>query len=244
MTTDTPVTYEVRDQVAHITLNRPSRRNAITGPLGVALAEAFEAAQDDGDVNAVLFSGAGGAFCSGLDLGEFSADPKPDWMAEWPALWRRAHKAIFACEKPIVGALERFAINGGAALMLACDFVVAGETAFLHVGEVQIGMAAPYNLAWLRLKHSEAVCMQLAMLGERVEGTSLVTLGVAHTAVPDTAVREHASALAAQLAGYPNRAAPRIKRGLRKTTDVDMDAYFDRAWSAASGGAKPPPKKS
>ena len=240
---DSPVTFAVKDGVAHITLNRPQRRNAITGPLGIALAEAFEAAQADPDVNAVLFAGAGGAFCSGLDLGEFNTDPKPDWMAEWPALWRRAHRAIFACEKPIVGALERFAINGGAALMLASDFCVAGNTAFLHVGEVQIGMAAPYNLAWLRLKHSEAVCTRLALLGEHIDGPTLTSLGIAHAAVEDTAVLAQATALAQQLANYPNQAAARIKRGLRQTIDVDIEAYFDRAIAAAAGGARPPPKR-
>lgn len=240
---ESPVTFAVQDNVAYITLNRPQRRNAITGPLGVALAEAFETAQSNADVNAVLFAGAGGAFCSGLDLSEFNLDPKPEWMAEWPTIWRRAQRAIFACEKPIVGALERFAINGGAALMIACDFCVAGKTSFLHVGEVQIGMAAPYNLAWLRLKHSETVCARLALLGERIDGPTLTTLGIAHTAVADADVLEQATTLAQQLADYPNQAAARIKRGLRQTVDVDMEAYFDRAWATAAGGARPPPKR-
>lgn len=238
-----PVTFEVRDAVAYITLNRPARRNAITGPLGVALAEAFESAQSRTDVNAVLFAGAGGAFCSGLDLGEFNADPKPDWMAQWPIVWRRAHTAIYACEKPIVGALERFAINGGAALILACDFAVAGHEAFVHVGEVQLGMAAPYNIAWLRLKHTEAVCTRLALLGERVAAPALQSMGVVHTTVDDADVLEHADALARQLADYPNQAAARIKRGLRQTSAIDMSAYFDRAAAAAAGGTGPPPPR-
>jgi enoyl-CoA hydratase/carnithine racemase len=103
-------------------------------------------------------------------------------------------------------------------------------------------MAAPYNLAWLRLKHNEAICARLALLGERVDGPTLASLGVAHAAVDDTKVLEQATALAQQLASYPNQAAARIKRSLRHTIDVDMDTYFDRAWAAAAGGARPPPK--
>ena len=68
----------------------------------------------------------------------------------------RAHSALFNCTKPIVGALERYAINGGAALAIARDYLVAGEQAFLQVGEVQIGMAAPYNMAWLNFTPQRA----------------------------------------------------------------------------------------
>ena len=171
------VTYSTHGNWAEVILDRPERKNAIVGPLGVELAEALEAANAAQDIDAVLLRGRGGAFCSGLDLDEFNADPPPDWMAQWPSTWRRAHRALFECNKPIVGALERYAINGGAALMLGCDFVIVGEQSFLQVGEVQLGMAAPYNLAWLALRHGEAVSAKLAMIGDRVYGADLVAGG-------------------------------------------------------------------
>ncbi|MCY4056782.1 MAG: enoyl-CoA hydratase/isomerase family protein, partial [Gammaproteobacteria bacterium] len=165
---------------AEVILNRPERRNAINGPLGEALTSAIRRADADDGVQAILFRGAEGAFCSGLDLKAFNAEPPPDWMPRFSTIWRGAHKAIFECRKPVVVALERFAINGGAALALAADLLVAGENAFLHVGEVRQGMAAPYNLAWLRFRHSESVAAQLTLTGRRFTGSELVALGVAY----------------------------------------------------------------
>ena len=228
---------------AEVVLNRPQRRNAITGPLGAALADAFEAVQADDEINAVLFRGADGAFCSGLDLDAFSADPRPEWMAEWPQIWRRAHRALFNCEKPIVCALQRFAINGGAALVLASDFTIAGESSYLMVGEVKIGMAAPYNLAWLSLRFPEVVATRLAVLGERVSGPELVKLGVALRCTPDDQVLEAARELTSQLAGYPPGAGARIKRSMRNLAGTDVDKVFDTAIASAQGGAALPKRE-
>jgi hypothetical protein len=153
------------------------RGNAINGPLGQALA----AAVADADANAndnvrvLLLRGSGGAFCSGLDLKEFNATPAPSWVSGFGTIRRGAHRALFNCSKPIVGALERYAINSGAALAIACDLLVAGEQAYLQVGEVQQGMAAPYNLAWLRLHHSEAVAAQVALVGKRLPARNCPT---------------------------------------------------------------------
>ena len=159
--TEPAVTMTHADGVAIITLNRPAQKNAITGPLGEELANCLNSASNDPEVKVVLLQGAGGAFCSGLDLKAFNADPAPAWLAEFQTLWRGAHRALFNCQKPIIGSMERYAINGGAALALACDLLVTSPGAFLQVGEAKIGMAAPYNLAWLSLRHSEALMAQL-----------------------------------------------------------------------------------
>ena len=218
---------------AEIVLNRPARRNAINGPLGERLADAFRTVAADDGVQAVLLRGAEGAFCSGLDLKGFNADPAPEWLPRFNAIWRAAHKAIFECPKPIVAALERYAINGGAALALAADLLIAGETAFLQVGEVKMGMAAPYNMAWLRLRHSENVAAKLTITGRRFPGRELADLGVAYEAVADDAVVDAARELAAALAAYPEGALARIKTTLRAYTTSDADAWFDRATGLA-----------
>ena len=82
------------DGVAVVELNRPRRKNAMTGPLMTALADTMEAVAADPSVEAVVLTGAGGAFCSGLDLDEFQADPSPDWMADFPGTLRRAHVSL------------------------------------------------------------------------------------------------------------------------------------------------------
>ena len=161
------------DGWAEVVLNRPARRNAINGPLGECLAETLRAVDATEGVQTVLLRGADGAFCSGLDLKAFNADPPPEWVANFGTIWRGAHKALYECRKPIVAALERYAINGGSALALAADLLIAGETAFLQVGEVKMGMAAPYNMAWLRLRHSENVTAKLTITGRRFSGREL-----------------------------------------------------------------------
>ena len=229
------VAVTAHDGWAEVVLNRPARRNAINGPLGEGLAAAMRAADADDGVQAVLLRGADGAFCSGLDLKAFNADPPPDWLARFNGIWRSAHKAIYECRKPIVGALERYAINGGAALALAADLLVAGNTAFLQVGEVKMGLAAPYNMAWLRLRHSESLAAKLAITGRRFTGRELLDLGIAYIAADDDAVLTTARRLVAELAAYPPGALAQIKATMRAYNDTPADAWFDRATSRASG---------
>lgn len=224
---------------AEVILNRPERRNAINGPLGEALAAAIERAVADDGVQAILLRGAGGAFCSGLDLKAFNAEPPPDWMPRFSAIWRTTHKAIFECRKPIVVALERFAINGGAALALSADLLVAGETAFLQVGEVKQGMAAPYNMAWLRLRHSENTAAKLTLTGRRFPGKELASLGIAYAAVPDEDVATAARQLAEELAAYPDGGLARNKTLLRAYNDAGADDWFDRATRHAGPRVRP-----
>jgi len=223
-----------------LVMNRPERKNAITGPMGEAMAACIAEVENRGAIQALVLSGAGGAFCSGLDLKEFNADPAPDWLPEFQNIWRGVHRGLFRCRVPVIGALERYAINGGAALALACDLLIVGEGAFLQVGEVQLGMAAPYNLAWLALRHTEPVAARLALIGDRHAGQELVTLGVATECTADVAVLDTARALASRLAGYPDGAAARIKQGLRTRLDQDADAWFDRFTPAHPAGTPPP----
>ena len=131
---------------AELVLNRPERRNAIEGTLAQAMHEALDALERNDDVRAVVLRGANAAFCSGLDLKAFGEQPAPDWVAKFPALWDQVHTQLFGSRKAWIVALERYAINGGAALALAGDLMVCGESAFLQVGEVSLGMAAPRNI--------------------------------------------------------------------------------------------------
>ncbi|MEM7284739.1 MAG: enoyl-CoA hydratase/isomerase family protein [Actinomycetota bacterium] len=226
--TDPLVLRTDTDGVAVVELNRPHRKNAMTGPLMAALADTMEAVARDESVEAVVFCGAGGAFCSGLDLDEYNADPPPDWLADAPTVMRRAHVSLAACPVPIVVALERYAINGGAALALAGDLIVVGEESWLQVGEVKLGMAAPNNLAWLAPRYPLSTIMQIVVPGERLPGPRLRELGVAYDVVPDPEVRSRAEALGAQLAGYPRGAGRMMKQGVLRVTDhTEHAAWFE-----------------
>ena len=235
------VLLHIQDGIAEVTLNRPAQKNAITGPFGQALAAQINNANDDPEVRVVLLKGAEGAFCSGLDLKAFNADPAPDWLPNFQHIWRQAHAALYNCNKPIVCAMERYAINCGAALALACDLLVVGRRSFIQVGEAQIGMAAPYNLAWLSLRHSENLVARIALLGERLNGDDLEALQIAHSVVEDDQVLPTAQALATQLAGYPESGLPSIKAGLRAHVNMDADAWFDQFTQQDPVGAAPKP---
>lgn len=211
MDPETPVLFQVEDGLATVVMNRPARRNAITGPLADALADVFTQFSRRNDVEVVLFHGADGGFCSGLDLTEYNSDPPPAWLPTATASLIAAHQAIASCPVPVVGALERFAVNGGAAFALACDLLVVGKGAFLQVGEVRQGMPAAMNLAWLLNRHSLSVTQQLVLTGRRFSGIDLYRLGIALDVVTDDRVLEAAMTLARELAGFPPGASRNMK---------------------------------
>jgi len=215
------------DGVTTVILNRPHRRNAITGPMGDELAAAM-AAVDPVTTGAVLLHGAEGTFCSGLDLKEYNADPPPPWLPTARQSLVAAHRALFDCPVPVVVALERFAINGGAAFALAGDLLVAGREAVLQIAEIRQGMAAPMNMAWLASRYPAGVAAQLVLTGRRFTGDDLHRLGIALDVVDDPDVLDHARNMAVELAAYPREGTVGIKAALRSVPGIDA-GVFDRA---------------
>ena len=227
------------DRWAELVLNRPEKRNAINGPLGILLAEHLRTLNSDANVEAILLRGSDGSFCSGLDLKEFNEDPAPEWISSFGEIWRNVHRALYECEKPVVAALEGFAINGGAALALAADILLVGQNSFLQVGEVQQGMAAPYNMGWLKLRHSENVISQLTLVGRRFTGQELLSMGVAYASPDDKDVLSSSRALIQDLSDYPAGALSRIKKTMRSYVDEKADDWFDRATKFSKNTNKP-----
>ncbi len=226
MSESSPVEIERHEGWASVVLGRPERKNAITGPLADAVADAIEELSADTSVAGIVLRGAGGAFCSGVDLTELQADPPHPWVSTFQASTRRMHIALFRCACPIVVALERYGINAGTSLALSGDLIVAGETAFLQIGEIRQGAGIPMNAAWLRLKSSEHVMARMALMGDRVAAAELVRLGLVHEVVADDAVRSRAEEVAAGFATYPDQSARNIKAAMRAHLDLDPDTWF------------------
>ncbi len=225
--TEQPVLTETDGALRTIILNRPDRKNSLTGPLVTAVRAALAEAVSDDSVNAILYRGAEGALCSGLDLKEFRADPPPEWLPGFNREWAGFHLDMYNCPKPTVCALERYAINAGSSFALANDFIVMGESAFLHVGEVAMGMAAPMNLAWLQLRGGRGAITELALLGRRMSGEWLERRGLVHAVVPDAEVVDKARELAQELAALPPQATSLMKAQMRRfEAGVEPEALF------------------
>ncbi len=220
---------------AELILNRPARRNAMIAPMSVALTSALTALAQDDEVQCVLLRGADGYFCSGVDLKALQADPPPPWRDQQFSSWRELHICLFQFPKPIIGAFEKFGINAGAALAMACDLLVSGETAFLQVGEIQQGSGVPMNAAWSRIKMTEQVFARLAFMGDRVSGPELVRLGLAMECVADDMVVKRCYEIATRIASFPEGAASTVKSSIVGQRGIDdVDAYFSKGGASTA----------
>jgi enoyl-CoA hydratase/carnithine racemase len=197
--TDQVVRTEAHGHRVDIILNRPERKNAITAEMAEQLRDAIREVSQRVDTHCVLLRGEGGVFCSGIDLAVSGDGKKPGPMPAWPDV----HAALYSSPVPVVVALEKYAINAGAALALAAPVVVAGDTSFLQVGELAIGVAAPMCAAWLHLRHAPAVADRLIYLADRVPADDLLRLGVVTEVVSDANVLSRACELADRIASYP-----------------------------------------
>ena len=233
------VMLERREGWAEIAINRPERRNSIIPPVSVAIADALDEVADDEDIACVLLRGEGGYFCSGVDLKALQAVPPPPWRGEHGTSWRDLHLKMFSYPKPVVCAFEKYGINAGAALAMACDILIAGETAFIQVGEVQQGAMAPMNLAWFRIKTTEQILARLAFYGDRIAGPDMLRLGLAAECVADDQVLARCREVCQRFAEFPAGATARIKRGIIEQRGIDdPEAYFRKPSSNALLGAK------
>ncbi|MBL8381179.1 MAG: enoyl-CoA hydratase/isomerase family protein [Burkholderiales bacterium] len=228
MTDTSPLLVSRAQGWATLAMNQPERRNAMTAAMMDALADALQALSADASVAAIVLRGEGGAFSSGVDLTELqqSAGDGPAAARRFQTSLRRAHMALYHCACPIVVALERYGINGSTALALAGDVLVAGEGAFLQIGEIQQGVGIPMNAAWMRLRHGEAVLARMAFLGDRVPAPELHRLGVVQELVADDQVRARAEAIAQRIASFPAGASRAIKIDVRRQQRIDPETWF------------------
>ncbi|AWM78247.1 enoyl-CoA hydratase/isomerase family protein [Phenylobacterium parvum] len=231
---DAPVLAIPHEGWGELVLNRPGRRNALAPDSAAALREGLSTLLAGG-ARVVLLRGEGGTFCSGLDVDLFQGGAGAAWASDWTGF----HRDLHACPAVVICALERYAINAGAALALGSDLMVAGEDAILTVGEAAIGMHAPMNLAWLRLKAPESVAAQLALGAGRMGGADLHRLGLAWALVPDGEVHDHARAAAVRMAGWHAGTLAGIKAALRRPIPEGGDVFGAVQARPGQGGAAP-----
>jgi enoyl-CoA hydratase/carnithine racemase len=208
--------------VARITLNRPDKRNAIDPPTYDALAQTFSGFDADGDIRVVVLTGAGTAFCTGSDLSVQSANATPLVPR------RRLAGPFETFEKPIVAAINGYAIGGGLEIALACDIRIAATTAQFGLTEVKIGsLPGSGGTQRLPLAIGPALAAQMIMTGELIQAERALSAGlISELCEPDRLV-ERAMAIAAAIAGNAPLSIKAAKRILRAATDDRIAAGLE-----------------
>ena len=192
------------DGVAIATLDRPEKRNALSIHLRFALADAMEALAADEDVRAIVLTGAGTAFCAGMDITQSGGDRDHKQALFDSSV--RCFDAVARCPTPTVAAVNGPAIAGGFALALLCDLRVAGPGASFGFPEVGRHIPPSYGAALAALP--PAVARDLCLTGRVVEAREALTLGVVVRLGP----LDEAVGLAAEIAAHERHATREVKR--------------------------------
>jgi enoyl-CoA hydratase len=225
-----PVLTEQRDDVLLITLNRPDARNAVNLPLARGIAAALDELDGEDSLRVGVLTGAGRGFCAGMDLKAFVTGERP-WVGD------RGFAGIVqrGPVKPLIAAIEGFAVAGGVEVALACDLIVAARGAKLGIPEVKRSLVAAGG-ALLRLPRSLPynVAMELALTGDPIAAERAAELGLVNRlAEPGAAVGE-ALRLAKEIAANAPLALVASKRILQEQWDWSAEEMWD-AQSAISG---------
>jgi enoyl-CoA hydratase/carnithine racemase len=198
--------------VLSITLDRPEKKNALSGPMYLAATEALQDVGSDPSIGAILFAGAGGVFTAGNDLADFlDAD---SWEGEFPAF--TFIKAVASCETALVAAIDGVGVGIGATMMLHCDLVyVAPETLF-RLPFVDLGVVPEAACSLLLPRRiGMAKASEFLLLGESFGPQEAVRLGLANRILPQSELHAYAAAQAQKLAEKPRAALAATRRLLR-----------------------------
>jgi crotonobetainyl-CoA hydratase len=224
--------YEVRDGIAIVTLNRPRAMNAVNQALATAVGEALEQAATDPAVRVVVLTGAGQAFCAGADLKELAAGGSIE-PAEHPE-WGFAGVCQHWIPKPVIAAVNGFALGGGTELALACDLIVASEEAMFGLPEVKRGlMAAAGGVIRLQRQIPVKRALYLALTGEAIDAETAAAWGLVTTVAPAAEVLAVALDLARTIAANAPLSLEHTKRM------VHLAATGDSEWERGDVPADP-----
>jgi enoyl-CoA hydratase/carnithine racemase len=222
----TLVTYVVADHVATITLNRPERRNALNFPAYSELETAFRAAVVDGDVRCVVVTGADPAFCSGDDVLEILAAPKPVETTPTSPVVRHqptpAAMAALECDKPVIAAVNGAAVGWGMELALYADIRIASDRAKFAELFIKRGLVCDVG-GFYRLPAivGPAKAAELLFTGDVITAEEALRIGLVTEVAPHDALLDRAYALAGRIAVNPPLALRFMKEGLRRTAYGD-----------------------
>ncbi len=228
--TDAFVLYETDGNVLRLTLNRPEVLNSFNRQMALDLHNALDAAAADRGVRAVLLTGAGRAFCAGQDLSEAtpSAGVDPDLGEIVRKSYNPVIRAVRKLEKPVVCAVNGVAAGAGANLALACDIVLASNSASFIQSFAKIGLIPDSGgTFFLPRLVGLARATALAMLGEKIPAQRALEFGMIYRICEPGKLDGAALEIARTLAEMPTRALGLTKRGFNQSFANDLDAQLD-----------------
>lgn len=235
--------FDVQDQVATITLNRPDVLNAFSVSMIKAWVAALEECRDRDDIRVVVVTGAGRAFCSGGDVramregkgflaqGEEELDTYSTGLARKNSLWKLIQRVPLTLEqvdKPVIAAVNGDAIGAGCDMALMADLRVASETARFSEGYVNLGIVPGDGGAYfLPRLVGMAKALELLLTGERIDAQEALRIGLVNRVVSAEHVLEEAYALARKIAAQPPVAVRLIKRAAYQSQQTDLRTALD-----------------
>ena len=217
------IRYELQDATAVITFQRPERMNALTRVLEAELRDAIEQAGRDDEIRAVVLTGAGRAFCAGMDMDELEVLPPGDiraeqWMRPYDmnrrADYQTRYSYLPACPKPVISAINGAAAGLGLVMALYSDYRIASEQAVFATAFAKRGLIAEHGIAWMLPRivgHANAT--DLLLTSRKVDAAEALRLGLVHRVVQPDALLPDAMALARTLS---TEVSPRSVRVMKR----------------------------
>jgi 2-(1,2-epoxy-1,2-dihydrophenyl)acetyl-CoA isomerase len=227
----------VEDRVAILTMNRPERRNALSGEMLQGLIVALDDAEVATDVGCIVLTGAGGAFCAGGDVkgmaeGGRGGGPSlglDERIHLQRVQQRRTSGRIYEMPKPVVASLPGAAAGAGLSLALACDLRIASENAILTTAFAKVGFSGDYGGTFFMAQLVGAArARELYYLSDRVDAKEAERIGLVNRVVPEAALEEQTLELARRLAHGPTIAYRYMKENIsRALTGADVGECLD-----------------
>jgi enoyl-CoA hydratase/carnithine racemase len=225
------ILFEVRNQIAFVTFNRPESMNAMNRQMTKELVEACRQIEEDAGIRIAIFTGAGEkAFSAGMDLkerAETSFSPIERRQQKLSATIQSQTRAVAAITKPTIAAIRGYCVGGGLEFALACDMRVAAEDAKLGLAEVKRGLI-PGSGGTQRLPRTVGVAkaLEVCLTGDNVTGGEAQRLGLVNIAVPASDVMKAAEDLAGRILKGAPMSVLFIKEAIKKGIELSLDEGF------------------
>jgi enoyl-CoA hydratase len=224
------IIYGKKDRIGRITLNRPEALNALNRTMVTELGQALDDSDGDPEVRVVVIAGAGKAFCSGADL-KFASEELTSSQAEQD-FFRFANKVMMRrieqMSKPVIAAVNGYALAGGFELLTVVDLVIAAEDAVIGDRHMKQGLlaagGAPYRLPLLIGMRK---AKELMFTGKTITGKEAEAIGFVNKAVPAALLEKTVDELATELADYSPVAMGITKRLINESIMVDIEARLE-----------------